>query len=144
MQVHQILRSKPKATIITVQPGSSVADAARLLAERRIGAVIVSKDGRSPLGILSERDIVRDLGRRGAICLGEKVEALMTRNVISCAPDENTDDVLEKMTAGRFRHMPVMDGDGMVGIISIGDVVAARLSELAMEKSALEGMIMGN
>ncbi|MEZ5779355.1 MAG: CBS domain-containing protein [Paracoccaceae bacterium] len=144
MQVHQILRSKPKATIITVQPGSSVADAARLLAERRIGALVVSSDGKTPLGILSERDIVRDLGRRGVICMSEKVEGLMTRNLISCAPSDSADSVLEKMTAGRFRHMPVMDGDEMVGIISIGDVVAARISELAMEKDALAGMIMGN
>lgn len=144
MQVHQILRSKPKAAVITVPPGTGVADAARLLAERRIGAVIVSEDGKVPLGIISERDIVRDLGRRGAVCLDEKVDALMTRNLISCGPNDNTDVVLEKMTAGRFRHMPVLEGAEMIGIISIGDVVAARLAELAMEKDALAGMIMGN
>ncbi|WP_347313258.1 CBS domain-containing protein [Defluviimonas sp. SAOS-178_SWC] len=144
MQVHQILRSRPKSDVITVAPGSSIADAARLLAERRIGAVVVTKDGKTPLGILSERDIVRDLGRRGAVCMAETVDALMTRNLISCAPSDSADSVLEKMTAGRFRHMPVMDGAEMVGIISIGDVVAARISELAMEKNALEGMIMGN
>ncbi|MGB3148009.1 MAG: CBS domain-containing protein [Paracoccaceae bacterium] len=144
MQVHQILRSKPQASVITVKPGSTVADAARLLSERRIGAVIVSADGKTPIGILSERDIVRDVGRRGGDCLNEKVEGLMTQNLVSCAPDDNTDDVLAKMTSGRFRHMPVVDGGGMVGIISIGDVVAARISELAMEKEALAGMIMGN
>lgn len=144
MQVQQILRSRPKSDVITVVPGSSIADAARLLAERRIGAVVVSKDGKVPLGILSERDIVRDLGRRGAVCLGETVDALMTRNLVSCAPGDSADSVLERMTAGRFRHMPVMEGEKMVGIISIGDVVAARISELAMEKDALAGMIMGN
>ncbi len=144
MQVHQILRSKPKTDVFTVKPSSSVSDAARLLAERRIGAVVVSEDGKVPLGILSERDIVRDLGRRGAGCLADTVDALMTRNLISCGPKDSADSVLEKMTAGRFRHMPVMEGDNMVGIISIGDVVAARISELAMEKDALEGMIMGN
>lgn len=144
MQVHQILRSKPKASVITVMPGVSVQDAARLLAERRIGAVIVSRDGQTADGILSERDIVRDLGRRGEICLTEKVESLMTRNIISCAPTDSADTVLETMTAGRFRHMPVIEGGKMVGIISIGDVVAARISELAMEKEALAGMIMGN
>jgi CBS domain-containing protein len=144
MQVHQILRSKPKASVITVMPGASVADAARLLAERRIGAVIVSRDGQTPDGILSERDIVRDLGRRGVICLEDKVENLMTRNLITCVPSDSADSVLEKMTVGRFRHMPVMDEGNMVGIISIGDVVAARISELAMEKEALAGMIMGN
>jgi CBS domain-containing protein len=144
MQVHQILRSKAQAPIITVPPGSTVADAARLLAERRIGAVIVSQDGAKPLGILSERDIVRDVGRRGAGCLTDKVDALMTRNLVSCGPDDSADSVLERMTAGRFRHMPVIKDGKMVGIISIGDVVAARLSELAMEKDALAGMIMGN
>jgi CBS domain-containing protein len=144
MQVHQILRSKPQASVITVMPGSSVADAARLLAERRIGAVIVSDDGARPVGILSERDIVRDVGRRGAACLTDKVETLMTRNIVSCGPDDSTDSVLERMTVGRFRHMPVVKDGKMVGIISIGDVVAARLSELAMEKDALAGMIMGN
>lgn len=144
MQVHQILRSKPQADVVTVEPAMRVADAARLLSERRIGALIVSKDGRHPLGIFSERDIVRDLGRRGAICLDDKVESLMTRNLVSCAPADSADGVLEKMTAGRFRHMPVVVDGKMVGIISIGDVVAARLSELAMEKDALENMIKGN
>ncbi|MCB2130130.1 MAG: CBS domain-containing protein [Rhodobacteraceae bacterium] len=144
MQVHQILRSKPKQSVITVKPATSIADAARLLAERRIGAVIVSNDGKAPLGILSERDIVRDLGRRGSVCLTDTVEALMTRNLVSCENSESADSVLEKMTAGRFRHMPVMDGADMIGIISIGDVVAARISELAMEKDALANMIMGN
>lgn len=144
MQVHQILRAKAKTNIITVMPGTNVADAARLLAELRIGAVIVSQDGETPDGILSERDIVRDLGRCGASCLAEKVEALMTRNLVTCAPTDSADSVLERMTAGRFRHMPVMDDGRMIGIISIGDVVAARISELAMEKEALAGMIMGN
>ncbi|MDW4548100.1 CBS domain-containing protein [Defluviimonas sp. D31] len=144
MQVHQILRSKDQTGIITVAPETSVADAARLLAERRIGAVVVSRDGKTPLGILSERDIVRDLGRRGSGCLTDKVEALMTRNLVSCAPTDAADSVLEKMTAGRFRHMPVMEGETMVGFVSIGDLVAARISELAMEKDALAGMIMGN
>lgn len=143
MQVHQILRAKSQTSVMTVMPGSSVADATRLLSERRIGAVIVSDDGIRPLGILSERDIVRDVGRRGAECLHDKVEALMTRNLVTCAPEDSTDHVLELMTSGRFRHMPVVSGDRMVGIISIGDVVAARISELAMEKDALTGMIMG-
>ncbi len=144
MQVHQILRAKPQAGVITVKPGTSVSDAARLLAERRIGAVIVSDDGLRVMGILSERDIVRDLGRRGVACLGDTVDALMTRNIVTCTPNDLADSILEKMTAGRFRHMPVMDASKMVGIISIGDVVAARMSELAMEKDALAGMIMGN
>lgn len=144
MKVHQILRSKPVTKVTTVMPGSKVADAARLLSERRIGAIIISEDGERAIGILSERDIVRDLGRRGAACLDNKVDDLMTRNIIGCAPEDSADSVLERMTAGRFRHMPVIKDGKMVGIISIGDVVAARLSELAMERDALEGMIKGN
>ena len=144
MQVHQILRSKPKTSVITVMPGVSVADAARLLAERRIGAVIVSRDGETPDGILSERDIVRELGRRGADCLDDTVEAIMTANPVGCTTDDESDHVFQKMTDGRFRHLPVLENGRMIGLISIGDVVAARLSELAMEKDALAGMIMGN
>ena len=144
MKVHQILRAKPVGKVTTVMPGSSVADAARLLSERRYGAVIVSSDGETVLGILSERDIVRDLGRRGASCLDDKVEELMTRNIVGCVPEDTADSVLERMTNGRFRHMPVLKDGKMVGIISIGDVVAARMAELAMERDALEGMIKGN
>lgn len=142
--VSQILRSKPDTGVITVKPGATVAAAAELLSSMRIGAVIVSSDGVRPEGILSERDIVRELGKRGGVVLNDRVEALMTRNLISCSPDERADGVLAKMTEGRFRHMPVLKGGDMIGLISIGDVVKARLSELAMEKEALTGMIMGN
>lgn len=143
MQVQQILKQKGGG-VVTVQPGSKVADAARLLSEKRIGAVIVSEDGAVPLGILSERDVVRDLGRRGPSCLEDKVDDLMTRNLISCSPQDGTESVLGQMSAGRFRHMPVMDGGKMTGLISIGDVVSARLTELAAERDALEGMVMGH
>ena len=97
-----------------------------------------------PLGILSERDIVRDLGNRGAECLSASVDDLMTSKLVSCTRHDSADEVLEKMTVGRFRHLPVLEGEEMVGLISIGDVVKARLSELSMEKDALEGMIMGH
>lgn len=130
--------------VITIQPGATVADAARLLSERRIGAVIVSPDGETVAGILSERDIVRELGKRGAATLDLKVTDLMTSKVSGCAKSDSALAVLERMTAGRFRHMPVMEGDRMVDVISIGDAVAARLKQLSMENQALEGMIMGN
>ena len=144
MLVHQILRSKSDEGVVTIAPGRTIAQAAELLSSKRIGAVIVSKDGVSPLGILSERDIVRELGKRGTGCLTDKVEVLMTSKLVSCRPDDAADAVLAKMTEGRFRHMPVLKDEKMVGLISIGDVVKARLSELAMEKEALTGMIMGN
>lgn len=144
MLVHQILKSKADVGVITIKPGTSVAAAAEILSSRRIGALVVSPDGKKAVGILSERDIVRELGRRGAGCMSDTVDDLMTAKLVSCTADESNDVVLEKMTAGRFRHMPVMAGDEMIGLISIGDVVKARLSELSMEKEALEGMIMGH
>ena len=143
MHVSQILKSKAEQAVVTIAPGSTVAAAAELLSSRRIGAVIVSPDGRRVAGILSERDIVRELGRRGPACLSDPVETIMTARIISCRKDEVANDVLQKMTDGRFRHMPVMEGDEMVGLISIGDVVKARLAELAMERDALEGMVKG-
>lgn len=143
MHVSQILKSKPEQSVITIPPGSTVAAAAALLSSKRIGAVIVSPDGRQVAGIVSERDIVRELGRRGAACLADTVETIMTARIIGCRREDRANEVLQKMTDGRFRHMPVMEGEVMVGMISIGDVVKARLSELAMEKDALEGMIKG-
>lgn len=143
MLVRQILGMKGGTDVVTIASDATVTDAAKLLSEKRIGAVVATDGSGAPQGILSERDIVRELGRRGEGCLNDSVETLMTREMISTAPDETTDQVLEKMTAGRFRHMPVMKDGKMTGLISIGDVVKARLSELSMEKDALEGMIKG-
>lgn len=142
MLVRQILGVKSGTGVVTIDSGSPVSAAAQLLSEKRIGAVVVV-NGEMPLGIFSERDIVRELGRRGEGCLKDTVDDLMTRAMISSAPDESADQVLTKMTDGRFRHMPVMEDGKMIGLISIGDVVKARLSELSMEKDALEGMIKG-
>jgi CBS domain-containing protein len=143
MHVQQILKSKSDDGVVTVAPGTTVAKVAETLSTRRIGAVIISPDGKKVVGIVSERDVVRELGRRGAACLGDAVETIMTSKIVSCRREDSADDVLQDMTDGRFRHMPVMEGDQMVGLISIGDVVKARLAELAMEKDALEGMIKG-
>lgn len=143
MLVQQILKTKSDDGVVTVTPGTTVAKAAETLSTRRIGAVIVSPDGKRVSGIVSERDIVRELGRRGTACLTDTVDSIMTANIVGCRRDEQANDVLQKMTDGRFRHMPVMEGTQMVGLISIGDVVKARLTELAMEKDALEGMIKG-
>ena len=143
MLVQQILASKGDLGVITVAPGTTVQKVAELLSSKRIGAVIVSSDGKSARGIVSERDIVRELGRRGAACLSEPVENLMTAKIVHCTRTEGTDAVLGRMTDGRFRHMPVIEDGEMVGLISIGDVVKARLMERAAEKDALEGMIKG-
>lgn len=144
MQVQTILKAKGEGAVVTVAPGTRVAEAAQLLARRRIGALIVSADGRHMAGIVSERDIVRELGQRGAACLSLAVDDIMTREIVGCTRADSLDQVMERMTEGRFRHMPVLEGAEMVGLISIGDVVKARLGELAMEKEALTGMIMGN
>lgn len=143
MLVQQILASKGDLDVITVEPGTTVQEVAAILSAKRIGAVIVSSDGKKAAGIVSERDIVRELGKRGAACLKDAVESLMTAKIVSCSRTEGTDAVLGRMTDGRFRHMPVIENGHMVGLISIGDVVKARLMELAAEKDALEGMIKG-
>lgn len=144
MLVSQILKSKALKDIVTVPPTMLVAEAARILSEKRIGTVVVSRDGKSPDGILSERDIVREIGARGAGCLTRPVEALMTTKLVTCGSNDVADNVLQQMTDGRFRHMPVIEGGALVGVISLGDVVKAKLLELSMEKNALEGMIMGH
>ncbi|KGB81779.1 MAG: CBS domain-containing protein [Confluentimicrobium sp.] len=144
MHVQQILKSKADDTVVTIIPGASVREAAELLSARRIGSLVVSLGDSRIAGILSERDIVRELGRRGPACLSDRVDDLMTRDIVTCGVGDSTDEVLRKMTDGRFRHMPVVEDGRMVGLISIGDVVKARLAELSMEKDALEGMIMGH
>ena len=144
MLVQQILKSKSTDGVFTIKPGTSVADAATLLSNNRIGSVVISATGDTAEGILSERDIVRELGKRGAGCMADIVDDMMTKNLVTCGLGDKADDVLEKMTNGRFRHMPVIDDGKMVGLITLGDVVKSRLSELSMEKEALEGMIMGH
>ncbi len=144
MIVSQMLKSKPELGVISVKPSDTVAQAAKLLSENRIGTVVVSADGLALDGILSERDIVRELGKRDASCLNDPVSALMTVKLITCVPSDTAIKVLEVMTKGRFRHLPVMEDGKMIGLISIGDAVKGRLAQLAMEKDALEGMIMGH
>ena len=143
MLVQQILKSKADDGVVTLAPGSTVGQAVELLSTRRIGAVVISPDGKAVAGILSERDVVRELGRRGPAVLNDRADAIMTAKIISRGRSDQTDLVLQKMTDGRFRHMPVVEAGQMVGLISIGDVVKARLMELAAEKDALEGMIKG-
>lgn len=144
MLVQQILNAKPEQTVVTVPPGSTVREAVEVLAARRIGAVVVSPDGSRIAGILSERDVVRELGKQGPAILDRPVESLMTASIVTCTRADTALQVIERMTMGRFRHMPVVEDGRMTGMVSIGDVVKARLDELSMEKDALEGMIRGN
>ncbi|WP_158964244.1 CBS domain-containing protein [Chachezhania sediminis] len=144
MLVQEVLKSKGSPAVVTVTPDLSVADAAKVLAEKRIGTVVVSADGKHVDGILSERDIVRELGKTGGGCLSKKVADYMTRKLVTCTRAMSTDEVLHKMTDGRFRHMPVVEDGELIGLVSLGDVVKAQLTVLTMEKSALESMIMGH
>ena len=141
MIVLNIIDTKAVRQIITMKPTDSVKAATEVLAKHRIGAVIVSSDGAIVDGILSERDIVRALGTRGASTLELQVQDLMTAEVIGCHPEDTAISVLEKMTDGRFRHMPVIDANRMIGVISIGDVVKALITEVQSENAALTDMI---
>ncbi|WP_109464089.1 CBS domain-containing protein [Albibacillus kandeliae] len=144
MLVQQILKAKATSGVLTITSDATVAEAAKILAENKIGCVVVSDDGESAVGILSERDIVRELSKVGAPCLQQPVSAYMTRKLVTCTPHSSSEEVLSGMTEGRFRHMPVLEDGKMIGLVTIGDLVKAQLSEVAMEKQALEGMIMGH
>lgn len=145
MIVSQILKSKAMDGVLTLTSDASVSDAAAIMSDKRIGTIVVSDDGgKTAAGILSERDIVRNLGNQGAGCLADSVGAMMTKKLVTCAPTDKSGDVLTMMTDGRFRHMPVIENGEMVGLISIGDAVKAELAKLAMERDALEGMVMGH
>lgn len=150
MLVNQILAMKAEAApqrghvVVTIDPDATVEQAAQRLSEMRIGAIVVSSDGLTPEGILSERDIVREIGKKGATVLGRKVREVMTSRLATCHTGDTGYAILERMTEGRFRHLPVVDEAGrMIGLVSIGDAVSSRLKELAAEKEALTGMIMG-
>lgn len=144
MLVSQILKSKGEDLVVTALPSMQVSEAARVLSEKRIGTLVISSDGKTAQGIISERDIVRELGQQGASIMSLTVDKLMTSKLVTCSRDDRADEILQKMTDGRFRHMPVIEDGVLVGLVTLGDVVKARLTELAMEKNALEGMIMGH
>ena len=143
MLVQQILNSKANDDVITVQPETTLVEAAAILASNKIGTVVISEDGKKTSGILSERDIVRAIAHRGVQALGAPVNDFMTRKIVTCRREATADQVLTIMTDKRFRHIPVVENGEMIGLITQGDVVKAKLSELSMEKDALEGMIMG-
>lgn len=142
MNVATILKAKG-GDVATTRSTTTVETVARQLAERRIGAIIViGHDGPHHrghvLGIISERDIIRGIAARGQSCLAEPVSNLMTRDVISCSPSDTLEIVMGKMTAGRFRHMPVLDNGALAGIVSIGDIVKHHIAEVEMEATALK------
>ena len=140
MTVRAILSRKGR-DVATIAPTVSLSEAVRLLAQRRIGAVVVTGPDDRVAGILSERDIVRSLSERGPAALDDNVAAVMTRKVMTCTEAETVAAIMERMTAGKFRHLPVVEQGRLAGIISIGDVVKSRVQEMEQESAALKDYI---
>lgn len=136
MQVSDILRTKGDA-VTTVAPDDRVEVAARLLGAHRIGALVVSADGASVDGIISERDIVAHIAALGAEALDSTVGAIMSRSVITCDPGDTVEQIMAVMTERRFRHLPVVVDGELRGIVSIGDAVARRVAELESEQELM-------
>ena len=141
MKVMQILQRKGSDAIESVSPDSTLSEAASILSQKKIGCVLVLNENGKLAGIVSERDIVRILGAAGGECLNNSVSTVMTSDVITCVVEDDDNSVLKKMTDGRFRHMPVLQDGALAGLISIGDVVKARIDSLKMENEELENMI---
>ncbi len=141
MTVSIILAAKSRE-VVSVEPNATLASAVALLAEKRIGAVLVLGVDRRIVGILSERDIVRVLAERGAGALDEPVSRIMTRNVSICTDGETVSSIMERMTEGKFRHVPIVDQGRVVGIVSIGDVVKHRLQEMERDSAAMRDYIL--
>ncbi len=141
MLVRHILQDKGRV-IIAIAHGATMGEAARLLAEKRIGAVIVTRESDGLAGILSERDVVRAVAADGPLALDRMVSVYMTRDVATCGETDTVQDLMEMMTRGRFRHVPVVDCDqALCGLISIGDVVKTRIAETQNEANSLRDYI---
>jgi CBS domain-containing protein len=140
MNVKTILATKG-SEVITIAPTATLEEAIAVLAKHRIGAVVVLGADQRVIGILSERDIVRALSEHGAGALKHPLAQTMTRVVVTCGEADSVSDLMERMTRGRFRHIPVLEQDRLIGIISIGDVVKQRLGEMARESDALRDYI---
>ena len=136
MSVREILEAKG-ADVVTISSDATVAEAVGRLRTEDIGALVVSSDGHSVEGVISERDVVRGLADQGEGLLATKVESLMTTQVRTCAPEDSVETVMLEMTEHRLRHFPVVEADRLVGIVSIGDVVKNRLAEVKLEKRVL-------
>lgn len=141
MTVSAILQTKG-TSIITIAPDTSLKDAVDLLAKHRIGAIVAVDGNEQVAGILSERDVVRILAEKGTGVLSEPVSSVMTKAVVTCTSSETIPGVMERMTRGRFRHVPVVEEGRILGIISIGDVVKFRVEEMERESAALRDYIM--
>jgi CBS domain-containing protein len=140
MNVKEILATKGNE-VTTIAPTATLGEAIAILARHRIGAVVVLGADQRLIGILSERDIVRAISERGAAALNDPLAQTMTRSVVTCSEADSVSDLMERMTRGRFRHLPVLEQDRLIGIISIGDVVKHRLGEMERESEQLRDYI---
>ena len=140
MKIGEVLSAKPEAGVITITPEAGVRELIAKLAEHNVGALIVSSDGETVAGIVSERDVVRHLHEDGTV-LNNTVGAIMTEVVETCAPDSTLDELMEIMTRLRFRHVPVVEDGKLVGIVSIGDVVKHKMSQLEFERDQLDSYV---
>lgn len=144
MTIRHILSTKEKNNILTISADKTVRDAIAELGVHKIGALVVSEDGKTADGIISERDIIRELGQQGVDCLSLRVRAVMTKDLVHCTRADTAEHALQTMTKGRFRHLPVVEEGALIGLISIGDVVKARLNQMESENQAMMSMIAGN
>ncbi len=142
MNVETILRNKG-SWVATIRPDMTIAEAVDILHKERIGALVVSEDGASVDGVLSERDIVIALAEYGADLLSRTVDEVMTRDVVTCDPSASVGELMAEMTSRRFRHFPVVKEGRLRGIVSIGDLVKNRLDEVEFEASSLRSFIAG-
>lgn len=140
MKISDVLRTKGSA-VITVAPQETIASLLELLTQHNIGAVVVSTDGAAVDGIVSERDVVHQLHARGSELLDAPVSDIMTAKVVTCSPDDELTDIGALMTDNRFRHLPVVVDGRLVAIVSIGDIVKARMDQLATERDLYEAYI---
>jgi CBS domain-containing protein len=142
MRISDILRNKGNS-VQTVRPDATVRQLLAALAEHNIGALVVSEDGETIVGIVSERDVVRQMHQRGAGLLEAPVASIMTADVRTCAPDTHVESLRSTMTDHRIRHVPVVQDNRLIGLVSIGDVVKSTISELETEREHLVGYIQG-
>jgi CBS domain-containing protein len=141
MNVAAILKGKGR-TVATARPEATLVEVAQELAAKNIGAMVITGAKGRVTGIVSERDIIRAIAEKGAACLTEPVSAMMTRSVVTCQECDTLEQLMATMTAGRFRHVPVVENGHLVGIVSIGDIVKHHIAEVEMEASALKGYIV--
>jgi CBS domain-containing protein len=140
MTVRAILSRKGN-DVATIEPNVALTAAMKILAERRIGALVITGADQRIVGILSERDIVRTLAERGPAALDKPLADAMTRKVVTCNQNETCCEIMERMSSGKFRHVPVVEQGRLVGIVSIGDIVKSRLEEMEREQAALHDYI---